>query len=79
MASKCLGKALNWILESDNAKAFHNDFNTVMNQVSDLSPGDIDILKKIHQKGMPEAEKLLGIEVSGQRSYGWSEPDPPKN
>ncbi len=73
MASKCLEKALNWILEGDNTKAFRNDFNTVLKQVSDLSKEDIAILKKIHRTGIPEVEKLLGIEVSGQRSYGWPE------
>jgi nitrogen regulatory protein PII-like uncharacterized protein len=72
MASKPLEKALDWVLLGDNAKAFRDDFTIVLKQVSDLSEDDIAILKKVHQKGVAEAEKLLDVEVAGQRSYGWT-------
>jgi DNA-binding response OmpR family regulator len=69
MASKPLEKALDWVLLGDNAKAFHDDFTIVLKQVSDLSEDDIAILKKVHQKGVAEAEKLLDVEVTGQRVH----------
>ena len=73
MASKRLEQALDWIMAGDNAKAFRNAFNAVTSHVKGLSAADIKILKKVHQKGMAEVEKLIDIEVSGQRSYGWEE------
>ncbi|GEM_PF-6091213 len=71
MPSKSLEQALDWIMKGDNAKAFRKDFDVVLKHVKGLSEADIKILKKVHQKGMTEAEKLIDIEVSGQRSYGW--------
>jgi hypothetical protein len=73
MGSKKLEKALNWILEGDNGKAFRNDFNVVLAAVKDLSAEDKKILKRVHEKGFAQVEELMDIEVSGQRSYGWEQ------
>ena len=73
MGSKKLEKALSWILEGDNGQAFRKDFNVVIEAVKDLSAEDKKILKRVHEKGFAQVEKLMNIEVSGQRSYGWDQ------
>ncbi len=73
MPGKSLEQALDWIMKGDNGKAFRKDFEVVLKHVKGLSEADIKILKKVHQKGMPEVEKHIEIEVSGQRSYGWEQ------
>jgi hypothetical protein len=73
MGSKKLEKALSWILEGDNGQAFRKDFNVVLEAVKDLSAEDKKILKRVHEKGFAQVEKLMNIEVSGQRSYGWEQ------
>jgi hypothetical protein len=73
MGSKNLEKALSWILAGDNGQAFRNDFNVVLEAVKGLSAEDKKILKRVHEKGFAQVEKLMNMEVSGQRSYGWDQ------
>ncbi|WP_417531605.1 hypothetical protein [Marinobacter lipolyticus] len=69
-------KAVEWITDGDNIKAFREDFSVIEAQFPDLSDVEKTTLKTIHEKGLKEWDEEQS-DVVGQsssmsaRSYGW--------